>query len=64
MKTIPICMRALANFESREDVINSSGEKMKSNIALYWSELKKPSALIQIFLAVNGRNLLVLLALR
>lgn len=34
MKTIPICMKALASFESGEDVMNSSGEKMKPNIAL------------------------------
>lgn len=62
MKTIPICMRALASFESGEDVINSSGEKMKPNIALRWQELGETSMLILVFLAVNGSKLLVLLA--
>lgn len=32
MKTIPICMRALASLESGEDVVNSSVEKLNQTL--------------------------------
>lgn len=62
MKTIPICMRALASFESGEDVLNSSGEKWNQTLHYVGKSLGKQVHLCQSSLLSVAISPLTLLA--